>query len=68
MDNWTERQRKILDFTLASLFRRKGKNAALVFVYTLMVFILASVLFFTHSLKKEAGIILKDAPEMVIQR
>lgn len=37
-------------------------------VYVLVVFLLASVLFFTHSLKKEASIILRDAPEMVIQR
>ncbi len=41
---------------------------ALVFVYTLVVFLLASVVFFTHSLKKEASIILKGAPEMVVQR
>ena len=68
MESWIERQKKILDFTLSSLLRRKRKNAALVIVYTLVVFILASVLFFTHSIKKEAGIILKDAPEMVIQR
>jgi hypothetical protein len=63
-----ERQRSILDFTLSSLFRRKGKNAALFFVYTLVVFVLASVMFFTHAIKQEASIILKDAPEMIIQR
>jgi len=63
-----ERQRNILDFTLSSLFRRKGKNAALFFVYTLVVFVVASVMFFTHAIKKEASIILKDAPEMIIQR
>ncbi len=68
MESWIERQKKILDFTLSSLLRRKRKNAALVIVYTLVVFVLASVLFFTHSIKKEASIILKDAPEMVIQR
>ena len=68
MESWIERQKKMLDFTLSSLLRRKRKNAALVIVYTLIVFILASVLFFTHSIKKEAAIILKDAPEMVIQR
>lgn len=68
MESWIERQKKILDFTLSSLFRRKGKNAALAIVYTLIVFVLASVLFFTHSIKKEAGLILKEAPEMVVQR
>jgi ABC-type lipoprotein release transport system permease subunit len=68
MKNWIERQKNILDFTLSSLLRRKRKNAALVSVYTLVVFMLASVMFFTYSIRKEASIILKEAPEMVIQR
>jgi lipoprotein-releasing system permease protein len=68
MEKVIERQRNILDFTLSSLFRRKGKNAALIFVYTLVVFVLASVMFFTHAIKREASIVLKDAPEMIIQR
>lgn len=63
-----ERQRYILDFTISSLLRRKGKNVSLLFVYTLVVFMLASVIFFTHSLKREASIILADAPEIIIQR
>jgi ABC-type lipoprotein release transport system permease subunit len=63
-----ERHRNILDFTLSSLLRRKGKNAALILVYTLVVFLLASILFFTHSLREEASLILKDAPEMIVQR
>ncbi len=68
MGKWIDRQRNIIDFTLSSLLRRKGKNAALISVYTLVVFMLASVILFTYSLKKEASIILKDAPEMVVQR
>ena len=68
MEKWIERQRNIIDFTLSSLFRRKGKNMALIFVYTLVVFMLASVVFFTHSIKEEASILLKGSPEMVVQR
>jgi ABC-type lipoprotein release transport system permease subunit len=68
MEKWIERQRNILDFTLSSLLRRKGKNLALIFVYTLVVFLLASVVFFTYSIKQEASLILKGAPEMVVQR
>jgi lipoprotein-releasing system permease protein len=68
MQKWFERQRNILDFTLSSLLRRKRKNAALISVYTLIVFLLASVLFFTHSIREEASLILKDAPEMIVQR
>lgn len=63
-----ERQRYLIDFTLASLLRRKGKNGALLLVYTLVVFLLASVLFFSHALKREAALVLKDVPEIIVQR
>ncbi len=63
-----EKQRHILDFTLSSLGRRKGKNIALIIVYTFVIFLLASVLFLTDSLKKEASQILQDTPEMTVQR
>ena len=65
---WIERQRNILDFSLAALLRRKRKNAALVLVYTLIVFLLSSVVFFTRSIQKEASILLREAPEMIVQR
>ena len=67
MESW-ERQKNILDFTLSSLLRRKGKNLALILVYTLIVFVLASVVFLTHALKREASLVLQDAPEMIIQK
>ena len=63
-----EKQRYLLDFSLSSLGRRKGKNIALVVVYTFIIFLLASVLFFTHSLKQEASLILRDAPEITVQK
>ena len=66
--DWIERQRNTIDFTLSSLLRRKGKNVALIVVYTLVVFVLASVMFFTHAIKREASLILKDAHEMMVQR
>jgi lipoprotein-releasing system permease protein len=65
---WIEKQRNIIDFTLSSLARRKGKNIALLIVYTLLVFLLASVMFFTQALRKEASLVLQGAPEMVVQR
>ncbi len=68
MRSGIERQKNIFEFTLSSLARRKRKNAALVAVYTLVVLLLGSVMFFTRSLQKEASIILKDAPDMVVQR
>ena len=64
----TGRQRNILDFTLSSLLRRKGRNAALILVYAFVVFLLASVVFLAQSIKEEAQEVLRDAPEIVVQR
>ena len=63
-----EHHRHILDFTLSSLLRRKGKNGALLLVYSLIIFILASVLFFTYALKREAALVLHESPEIIVQR
>jgi len=63
-----ERQKHIIEFTLSSLLRRKGKNLALLVIYTIVVFLLASVMFFTNALKREAALILKDTPEIVVQK
>src|SRR4030042_4201908 len=68
MRNSIEHQKNIIDFALSSLLRRKGKNAGLLFVYPLVVFALASVVFFTHSIRKEASIILEGTPEMIVQK
>ncbi len=65
---WLEKQRNIIDFTLSSLLRRKTKNLALMLVYTLVVFVLASVMFFAGAIKKEASIILRGSPEIIVQR
>jgi ABC-type lipoprotein release transport system permease subunit len=62
------RQLNLLEFTLSSLARRKGKNLALLVVYTAIVFMLASALLYSHALRREAAILLKDAPELVIQK
>jgi len=63
-----ERQRHILDFTLAALLRRKAKNGALLTVYTLIIFILSSVLFFGHALRQQAQGMLRETPEIIVQR
>jgi len=68
MNTWIERHRNILDFTLSSLLRRKKKNALLISVYTLIVFLLASVVLLTDALRREGSILLSDAPEMIVQR
>jgi len=68
MMDFIRKQTYLIDFTLSSLMRRKGKNLGLLLVYTLIVFMLASVMLFTHSLKKEAHIILQQSPEIIVQR
>lgn len=68
MRPWIEKQRNMIDFTLSSLARRKGKNAALLLVYTGLVFLLASVMFLGHALRREAALILENAPELTVQR
>ncbi len=62
------RNRYFLDYTLVSLWRRRWKNVALLGVYSAMVFLIASILFFGDSLRRDAAIILQDTPEVVVQR
>ncbi len=62
------RQAYLIDFTLSSLARRPGKNLGLLLVYTLIVFLLASVMLFTQSLRSEASLVLAQSPEIIVQR
>jgi len=63
-----EKQKYLIDFTLSSLARRKAKNLGLLLVYTLIVFLLASVMLFTHALRQAAAEVLVGAPEVILQR
>jgi len=68
MNRWIERQRCLVDFTVSSLLRRRGKNLGLILVYTAIVFVLASVMLFGQALRREAAAVLSHAPEIVVQR
>jgi ABC-type lipoprotein release transport system permease subunit len=68
MRPWLEKQRYLIDFTLASLARRKTRNLGLLGVYTLLVFVLASVALYTHALRQEAAKVLAASPEVILQR
>ncbi len=68
MKTWIEKQRHLIDFTINSLARRKGKNLSLLAVYTVLVFVLASVALYTHALRSEAVRVLADSPEIILQR
>ncbi len=63
-----ERQRYLIDFTLASMMRRKVKNAVLFAVYFMIVFALASVMLFGDAIRREAALLLRDAPEVTVQK
>ena len=65
---WLNRQRALLDFALSSLRRRLGKTLGLALVYTLVVAVLASVMLFSHALRREAALVLAGTPEVLVQR
>lgn len=68
MLRWVRRQLNLLDFAFYSLRRRKARNLALVLVYTLVVFCMGSVIFFTRAMQTQAGKLLEDSPEILVQR
>ena len=68
MRAWIERQRGLVDFTVINLGRRWGRNLGLFLAYTLLVFLLASVVLYGDALRREARLLLADAPELVVQR
>ena len=66
--NTFARQRYLLDFAVASLLRRGGRNLSLLLVYTLVVCLLASAMLYSQAIKHKAAALLRDAPEIVLQR
>jgi ABC-type lipoprotein release transport system permease subunit len=68
MRTFLERQRYLIDYTLAALWRRKTRNLGLWLVYTLLVFLFSSVLLLSQGLRHEAAVLLQEAPEVIVQR
>lgn len=62
------KHKKILEYTISSLLRRKYKNLAIISVFSFVIAILSSILFLTHSFKMEAFNVLRDAPELIVQK
>lgn len=62
------RHKKILVYSLSSLLRRKAKNLSVMTVFSLIIAVLSSVLFFADSLKTEALKLLVDTPELIVQK
>ncbi len=68
MNAWIERQRGIIDTAVANLRRRKARYLGLFLAYVLLVFLLASVVLFGDGMRREARLLLEEAPELVVQR
>lgn len=68
MKRWWRRQRSLADFTLAALGRRRVKNLALIAVFSVVVFVVASAMLFSAALKREADTVLQSAPELIVQQ
>ncbi len=60
--------RLLLDFSLLSIFRRGSKNIFIFFVFTLLIFLLSSVLFVSNSIKSELDTTLNELPDITVQR
>ncbi|MEW6426542.1 MAG: ABC transporter permease [Thermodesulfobacteriota bacterium] len=63
-----EKHLNILDYTLAGLWRKKGKNAAVVTVFAAVIFMLASFQLVGSALTAFSRNVLLTAPEITVQR
>jgi hypothetical protein len=61
-------QRALLEYALAALLRRSVKAVVLATVLVLIVFLAASIAFLRASVRFEAGAVLRDAPDLIVQR
>jgi cell division protein FtsX len=68
MSQGPNRHFRIARYTIGSLRRRWRKNVAVVGVYALVIFTLASVVFLTQSLTRESVASLQSSPEIMVQR
>lgn len=68
MTPFLRRQRALADYTLAALARRRGKNLALVVIFSVIVFVVASAMLFSQALQREADLVLAEAPELIVQQ
>ncbi len=68
MQTWIRRQRHLIDFSLAAMARQRSRVLGLWVIYTGLVFVLASVMLFTHGLRQEMRRVLQGSPEVTVQR
>lgn len=64
---WFNRQRYLIDYTLAAMARQRGKNLGLLLIYTTLIFVLASVILLGSALRHEAAQVFQGAPDVIAQ-
>lgn len=57
-----------IDYAIWNLKKHKLKNIFVLLIFTLCIFVIASIVMFTSSLKKEAKNILSHAPDIIVQK
>lgn len=62
------RHLRIFDFAIAALRRNPAKTLVVVVVYSLLVAIMASLLFYLRACRRESRHLLADSPEIIVQR
>ncbi|MDW7774120.1 MAG: FtsX-like permease family protein [Desulfobulbaceae bacterium] len=68
MKNSLTRHVNILDYALASLWRRKMKNISVLVVFAGVIFLVASFQMVTRALTETADLALRNAPEITVQK
>jgi ABC-type lipoprotein release transport system permease subunit len=58
----------LLDYALGSILRRKTKNIFIYLILTLLIFLIAAVLFIAHSMEKELELTYNTMPEIIVQK
>ena len=58
----------LLDYAIRSLMRRFGKSFFILFILSLLIFVLASVLMIADAIKLELNSTLKTLPQITLQR
>ncbi len=66
--SWWERQKNIIDFSIQGLIKRKSKNILIAAMFTLLVFVVSSVLFITSSLTAELFATSDELPDITVQK
>ena len=62
------RHRRILSFAVSTLLQSRARNLSVVCVYAALVGLVASLLLFVGALRSEARQLLREAPELTVQR